>query len=61
VARQVHTSMARAIQPFHTLDDGDAFFAVTTDEVEYIGATSLGLLASDLAWDAVLAAVKENN
>lgn len=54
VARQVHSSMARAIQPFATMDDGDVLFAVTTDEVEYIGPTALGMLASEVAWDAVL-------
>jgi len=54
MARQVHSSMARAIQPFATMDDGDVLYAVTTDEVEYIGATSLGLIASEVAWDAIL-------
>lgn len=56
VGRQVHTSMARAIQPFHTMDDGDVLFMVTTAEVENaaLGTTALGLLASELAWDAVL-------
>ncbi len=56
MGRQVHVSMARAIQPFHTLNDGDVLFAVTTGEVENaaIEATALGLLASELAWDAVL-------
>lgn len=50
------TFMARAIQPFHTMDDGDALFMATTHEVE--GRDSdrgpIGLLASELAWDAVL-------
>ncbi|NJM76873.1 MAG: hypothetical protein HC852_15160 [Acaryochloridaceae cyanobacterium RU_4_10] len=56
--RQVHTSMARAIQPFHTIDDGDVLFAVTTGEVdEGLGSTYLGMLASELAWDAVLNSV----
>jgi L-aminopeptidase/D-esterase-like protein len=58
VARQVNSSMARVIQPFATMDDGDVLYAVTTNEVEYIGATSLGLLASELAWDAVLSIYK---
>lgn len=53
---QVHSSMARAIQPFHTMDDGDVLFTVTTNEAENaaLGPTALGLLASELAWDAVL-------
>ena len=54
---QVHTSMARAIQPFHALVDGDVLYTVTTDEVDNpeLTSTSLGVLASELAWDAVLA------
>ncbi len=57
VGRQVHASMARAIQPFHTGNHGDTLFAVTTAEVDYEplrSAMALGLIASDLAWDAVL-------
>jgi L-aminopeptidase/D-esterase-like protein len=55
-AKQVHSSMARAIQPFHTLFDGDVLYAVTTNEVEnpQIDAISLGVLASETVWDAVL-------
>jgi 6-aminohexanoate-oligomer endohydrolase len=33
LGRQVHSSMARAIQPFHTPDDGDTFFTVSTGEI----------------------------
>jgi len=57
VGRQVHASMARAIQPFHTGNDGDTLFALTTAEVDHEplrSAMALGLIASDLAWDAVL-------
>ena len=48
--------MARAIQPFHSMNDGDVLFAVTTGEVENrsLNLTDLGLLTSELAWDAVL-------
>ncbi|PSL00303.1 L-aminopeptidase/D-esterase-like protein [Murinocardiopsis flavida] len=55
-ARQVHSSMHRAIQPFHTETDGDVLFALTTDEIELAGATptGFGALASEVAWDAVL-------
>jgi L-aminopeptidase/D-esterase-like protein len=47
--------MARAIQPFHTIYDGDVFFSVTTGEVENLalGEIALGVLAVELAWDAV--------
>jgi L-aminopeptidase/D-esterase-like protein len=59
LGRQVHASMARAIQPFHALVDGDVLFAVSTDEVEVetLQSIELGVVASELAWDAVLAAV----
>jgi L-aminopeptidase/D-esterase-like protein len=64
LGRQVHTSMARAIQPFHALVDGDVLFAVTTNEVESplfddLGI-GLGVVASELAWDAVLASVRDS-
>lgn len=56
MAKQVHSSMARVIQPFHTIFDGDVLYAVTTDEVENkrLNKTVLGALASEAAWDAVL-------
>lgn len=66
--RQVHSSMNRAIQPFHTALDGDTLFALTTDEVDLappdgradgvMNSIALGALASDLAWDAVLRAAR---
>ena len=54
--RQVHASMARAIQPFHTPHDGDVLYAVSTNEVENpaLSSLALGVLASEVAWDAVL-------
>ncbi|UBU16043.1 P1 family peptidase [Nonomuraea gerenzanensis] len=60
VGRQVHSSMHRGIQPFHTLTDGDTMFAMTTDEVEPAGVkpTGLGTLASEVAWDAILSAAE---
>jgi 6-aminohexanoate-oligomer endohydrolase len=61
LAIQVHSSMARAIQPFHTTNDGDVLFALSTDEVENdaLGVANLGVIASELAWDAVLSSVPE--
>jgi 6-aminohexanoate-oligomer endohydrolase len=61
VARMVHTSMARCIQPFHTLTDGDVLWAATTNEVDNPALTevALGALASEVAWDAVLSCVQE--
>jgi L-aminopeptidase/D-esterase-like protein len=57
LGRQVHASMARAIRPWHTLRDGDVLYAVSTNEVESLDGLTLGVLASELAWDAVLSAV----
>ena len=58
---QVHASMARAIQPFHALVDGDVLYTVSTNEVENpeLTSMSLGVLASELAWDAVLSCVDD--
>ncbi|MEO7042189.1 MAG: P1 family peptidase [Gemmatimonadaceae bacterium] len=59
LAIQVHMSMSRAIQPFSTTADGDALFAVTTAEVDNpsLSALDLSTIASETAWDAVLASV----
>jgi 6-aminohexanoate-oligomer endohydrolase len=56
LAAQVHASIARAIQPFHALVDGDVLYAVTTGELENpeLSDVALGVVASELAWDAVL-------
>ena len=61
VARQVHTSMARAIQPFHSRWDGDILYACSTQAAAEPGLdeVSLGVVASELAWDAVLACYDE--
>ena len=55
-ARQVHTSMARCIDPFHTSSDGDILYAVTTNEVGGAepGVDRMGVVASEAMWDAVL-------
>ncbi len=59
LATQVHTSMSRAIQPFATARDGDILYAVTTDEVENpsLDPADLSVIASEVAWDAILASV----
>ena len=59
LAVQVHGSMARAIQPFATEADGDVLYAVTTNEVENpdLSSVDLSVMASELAWDAVLNSV----
>ncbi len=57
IARQTHASMARGIQPFNTRWDGDILFAVSTQKTanDALDEVSLGVIASELAWDAVLA------
>lgn len=69
-AKQVHSSMHRGIQPFHTDMDGDTLYAVTTDEVELpttpassrgslsVTATALGAIASEVMWNALLEAAR---
>jgi L-aminopeptidase/D-esterase-like protein len=63
LAIQVHTSMARGIQPFSTMYDGDALYAVTTGEVDppsgdpAVNSTVIGAMASEAMWDAILASV----
>jgi L-aminopeptidase/D-esterase-like protein len=57
IGRQVHTSMARGIQPFHARWDGDVNYIVSTQEVANpeLDEVTLGELASEAMWDAILA------
>jgi len=57
IGRQVHASMARGIQPFHARWDGDVNYMVSTQEVtnDDLDEDTLGELASDAMWDAILA------
>jgi 6-aminohexanoate-oligomer endohydrolase len=59
LAVQVHTSMARAIQPFSTFEDGDTLFAVSTEEVaeSWPRPIELNTVAAEVMWDAILASV----
>lgn len=61
LAVQVHASMARAIQPFSTENDGDTLFAVSTGEIENpkLPAPDLGVIAGEVAWDAVLSSAPQ--
>jgi L-aminopeptidase/D-esterase-like protein len=61
LAKQVHGSMSRAIQPFATSGDGDVLYAVTTDQVDdtELSPRALAVVASELAWDAILASVPD--
>jgi L-aminopeptidase/D-esterase-like protein len=73
-AVHVHTSMARAIQPFGTVSDGDVLYAVSTGEVgadtkpggmaqtdiaTNFNTGDLGAIAAETMWDAILASVPE--
>jgi 6-aminohexanoate-oligomer endohydrolase len=62
MAIQVHTSMARAIQPFSTFDDGDTLFAASTDDgpESGMGLRDLDTLAGEVMWDAILASVPQD-
>jgi L-aminopeptidase/D-esterase-like protein len=57
IGRQVHTSMARGIQPFHTRWDGDVNYMASTQEVANadLDEVTLGEIASEAMWDAILA------
>lgn len=64
LAVQVHTSMARALQPFATEYDGDVLYAISTAELDakqagVLTSVDLGVIASEVMWDAVLASVPE--
>jgi L-aminopeptidase/D-esterase-like protein len=62
LAVQVHTSMARAIQPFSTSEDGDTLYAASTQEVDgnELNPVTLTTIAGEAMWDAVLASVPDN-
>ncbi len=60
LAVQVHTSMARGLQPFATIFDGDVLYAVSTAEIEgEKGRPSFDLstVAGEVMWDAILSSV----
>ncbi len=59
LAKQIHTSMGRAIQPFHTKFDGDVLYMVSTNEIDNpkLPDVGLGIIASEVVWDAVLSIV----
>lgn len=61
LAAQVHTSMGRGIQPFSTQSDGDTLFVASTQEIENkeLGSVTMGAIAGEVMWDAILASVPE--
>ena len=64
LAVQVHTSMARAIQPFSTYNDGDTLFAASTEEIGNPdmrpGFGMIDVIAAETMWDAILASVPDD-
>lgn len=58
VAQMAHDGLARAINPVHTLADGDTIFAVATGAVKVrANHSSIGALAAEAMSEAVLRAV----
>ncbi len=59
LAIYVHTSMAKAIRPFHASTDGDTLFALSTATHDDPGLrfADLATHAAEAAWDAVLASI----
>lgn len=60
LSSQIHSSMSRAIYPFHTIDDGDVLFMLSTNEWDdqAISLTDFGMIASEVTWDAILKSVQ---
>lgn len=59
VAQMAHDGMARAINPVHTLWDGDTVFAVSTGKHSMrVNHGAIGSLAADVLAQAILRAVK---
>lgn len=63
LAVQVHTSMARGLQPFSTVSDGDVMYAVSTGELDAekpeLAGLDVATIASEVMWDAILNSVPE--
>jgi L-aminopeptidase/D-esterase-like protein len=60
VAQMADDGFSRAINPAHTLGDGDTVFALATGRFEgEVNASMIGALAAEVMADALLAAVRE--
>jgi len=57
VAMMAHDGLARAINPVHTMNDGDAVFCMSTGEVQ-CNLTALGTMAAEVTARAILNAVR---
>ena len=60
MAQMADDGYARAINPAHTMGDGDTIFALATGKFEgEVNLTMIGALAAEAMSDALLAAVRE--
>ena len=57
VAMMAHDGFARAINPIHTMSDGDTIFCLATGGVKS-DATTVGAIAADVMAEAIVNAVK---
>lgn len=57
VAQMSHDGYARAINPIHTMYDGDSIFCLATGEVE-ADLTTLGALSAEVMAEAILNGIK---
>jgi L-aminopeptidase/D-esterase-like protein len=60
VAQMSHDGFARAINPIHTMYDGDTIFCLATGEVE-ADITTLGSVAAEVMAEAIVNGVKAAN
>ena len=58
VAQMAHDGIARAINPSHTLYDGDTIFALASGAIEDADATLIGVFAAEVMTQAIRNAVK---
>lgn len=57
IAGMAHDGLARAINPAHSMHDGDTIFALSTGSLKS-DITSVGALAAEVTRDAVLSAIR---
>jgi len=59
VAKSTHSAMARVIQPFHTLYDGDTLFFASTEKLEKkVNMIAFTTVFNELACDAVISCLE---
>ena len=52
-----HDGFARAINPIHTLHDGDTIFTLSTGDIE-ADISSIGAIAAEVMAEAIVAGIK---